>query len=592
MPIIAVDTETTGLNSFLGDRPFGISICNEEYKSSYIDFPITPNREVILPVNFIFCEYCVNDLESPYIDKVFWNAKFDILMLESIGIKVKGRIHDAMFAARCCNTDEHTYELKKLAYKYFDIAFTDEENLKEATRCARAAAKNKDGYKLAKAVEADYWLPKHFNSTCKLAEIYCNKDTFRTMKLWKFYEQGMKELGTRKTYDKEMALLLEVVLPAERTGVYAHREVIKRNIVFLYQRKTEIEKELAPLNPNSTQQVVKALMAKGIPLKEETDKGNIKCDQRILKEFRQYPIVNKLLEHSGISTGYGYFVNYANALTEEDVIHANLKQSGAKTWRFACSDPNLLNISNDETSGGEFVVNGRIAFGPRPGYVWYTCDYSQIELRIFAHRAGGKLLDAFIEGRDPHNETRMLVPFLAAKPKDIGRKLAKNTNFTLINVGGPKVLNQKYSMPMGEAIQIHGGFHAAYPEVKKRQYEIANYARQNGFIFNAFNDKIAVDPDKAYTATAMDVQSSAARLIKNAMLSLTRWFKQENIAAQILLCVHDELVIEVANWSDCPEVTESIKYIMEDHHGAFSIPTPVEIKLVMEHWGKKEAVNL
>lgn len=187
--IIAVDTETTGLYRWKGDKPFAIGICYENYDTEYISCLVNPKtREPQWSLSFVSTlgrtlEEIRIDLENPEIEKVFHNAKFDLHMLESIKIFVHGKVHDTILMARNCFTQEENYKLKHLAKKYINISDSDEKDLKQAVIKARRKAENK-----ADAVEADYFLAP------KLCERYCCIDTIRTMKLFQFYWEGLEQL--------------------------------------------------------------------------------------------------------------------------------------------------------------------------------------------------------------------------------------------------------------------------------------------------------------------------------------------------------------------------------------------------------------
>jgi len=212
--LIAVDTETTGLSPYLGDRLFAIGICyvnfinhDLECTPEYFSWPVDPKTR---NVNISYLDEKYRNIKEllidPSVTKVFHNAKFDIGMLAAAEINVKGQIHDTMIAARVCNTLEPTVGLKALAHKYLNIDMTDEVELKAAVRKARIQA-DKLGFLITKDkkdnISPDYWLCPD------LCKIYCQKDTIRTLKLWQFYQEAMlpQNLNVRHTYDKEIKLL-------------------------------------------------------------------------------------------------------------------------------------------------------------------------------------------------------------------------------------------------------------------------------------------------------------------------------------------------------------------------------------------------
>jgi DNA polymerase-1 len=615
MPIVAVDTETTGLLAWKGARPFAICIAGENLVEDYlyIQFEVNPYTRQVeydkVNTKLSNCDikWIRSFLANPKIDKVFHHRKFDQRMLEMAGFEIRGKCHDTAFAAKICNTLEPHYKLKPLAQKYLGVPITDQDALRKLVEKYRKTGKDK-GYLVGAGnsdIDEDYWLPNVFLPENDLNKIYCVTDTLdRTLGLWHFYEEGMNQLNVRHIYDREMELY-EVLYEMETKGLYTDYALIKQRIQELTFECLRIEMKLkekfGSFNLDSGQQVADVLYNKlKLPITDRTDpspkypNGQPKTDTPTLKKFRDNPYVDLLLQHSGWTTGKQYFVNYEHHYVKEtSTIHASVNQTDTRTWRLSCKDPNLQNVSNPETSGGLYVVNGREVFKPRPGYFWMVNDYAQLELRIFASRANEtKLIKAFLDGRDPHNETRENVPYLAGLPKEKGRKLAKNTNFTVINCGGAGVLLKKYGVPLDEGEPCIKGFYNAYPASKRRQKEAEQMGREYGYILNAYNRKLNVDPMYGYRATSYDIQSSACDLIKRAMIKLAKFFKQNLINGYMLLQIHDELIIELAmEYINDFVLFKDIIKIMEDHGGAFCIPMPVEAKIATENWSKKSLIK-
>lgn len=180
---VAVDTETTGLSPWTGDRPFVVSWCWNDGDTGYVRWKVDPfTRKVSVDPKDV--KFLKTFLSNEFIPKVFHNAMFDLRMLEAIGIKVKGRVEDTMFALRVLENDLMTYALKPVCERLFDISDDDQVALKEEVRKARRSGKRK-GYKLADAVEADYWLVED----PKFVVNYATLDVIRTARLWKLLEK-------------------------------------------------------------------------------------------------------------------------------------------------------------------------------------------------------------------------------------------------------------------------------------------------------------------------------------------------------------------------------------------------------------------
>lgn len=596
--LISCDTETTGLYHRKGDRPYAIGLGYEDGKTDYKDVVVDKNRQPYwdLTLDWVL-DNPIYQVTNPYIDKVFANAKFDIGMLASIGLEVKGKIDDVLLAAKICNNLEPTTKLKALCKKYVGIDDDDEKALQAQTIKARNQAK-KLGYKTADNVAADYWLCKALDNTNNLCEIYCRRDCERTIKLWQFYREALTEFNCWNTYNKEIALLLDVIIPLENRGIRLDKEKTSQRIFRLTKNIFKLEKIIKNgdtlLNLDSPKQLGKFLTEKlKLPLVEKTDGGDIATGTPILKKFKDNRTVRFLLRRGGYTTGRQQLLSYEEFCVG-DSVHGSLNQMNTRTWRFSFSDPNLQNVSNPETSGGEYVVDCRSVFIPRDGYFWIVADAAQLEHRIFVSRAGEpNLIKAYLDGRDPHNETRLRIPFLAKFPVGIGRKLAKNTNFTVINCGGANVLLERYDIPLEDGKPLIKEFYEHHPLAKKRQQDMASFAKQNGYIFNPYNRKLFINPEKYYQATSYDIQSGACDFLKYVMYNLARFFKKEKLDCHILLQIHDELIIEChKSYLGDPNLYRDIQAILNNNGGVFCIPTPFEMKETTTHWNDKKEICL
>lgn len=609
--IIAFDWETTGLLPHNGDRGFAISFCDEEENTRYWEFPVDlKTREVTYNYHLDnTLDYIMDCLQDPSIIKVGHNVKFDMYMAEKAGLKLAGQFNDTMIAARCCYTLEQSYGLKALAAKYINFPADDEKDLQDATIKWRKLAKKLD-YKcgIENNVKEDYWLEHHFSPDTHLVERYCVNDSIRTMRLWQFYSEGMKQLGVYHSYLEEMATM-KTLIDVEKRGVKVSLDETNRKIYQCVGKEIEyVTKARAmvgwDINLGSGPQLAKATKELGILIKERTKSSNSFPDGQVstaAKTLRKYKheheFIDVVLRHAGAVTGKQYFTNYLKhaikGVAGENIIHCNFKQGGTKTFRLSCSNPNLQNVSNDKTSDGSYVISGRSVFGPRDGYIWVCIDFKQLELRIFADRAQEQaLLEAFRNGRDPHNETREAVPYLAGKNEAVGRKLAKNTNFAIVFCGGPKALTEMVGIPLNEAQKIMAQYHQAFPEMKPYQIRIGNTGKMQGYITNAFDRKLNVDPDWAYRAASYVIQSSAADLMKFGMNKCHKFLQKEKLDTHIVLSIHDELVFEMNKKEFSLELVGHLKGLMEDHGGVFCIDTPCDVDIVTTRWSEKKELKV
>ncbi len=593
-----------------------------------VQFPVNPvTREVDYSKPSSRTEYglIIDFLADETITKVFHHANFDLRMLEASGHQNKGRIEDTLFASRCCYSLEESYGLKPLSDKYLKIPTDDESALKKSVIKARNLAKRKyPEYKLGKVLEEDYWLPHHLDSENNLCETYGVGDVIRNIQLWEFYEQGLTELGCWEAYNLEMEFL-QIVLEMERRGILFDEDQCLNEISKLWKDIAECKRAFhesipaairpeQPINIGSHIQLLSLLrQCPNLPFLENTT-GDLleKVVGPLAKEggplATDYPMLYWVLMLRGYEKGLSTFKSYIEFAIDDPIgcpfqptksIHATVNQGNTRSFRLSYNDPNLQQCANPKTSDGFNVVSGRGVFGPRPGYIWYCVDFKQLELRIFASRANEPtLLKVFREGGDPHDATRQKVPFLANKPKEVGRKLAKNTNFSVVNRGGKKVLNEKYGIPLNEGAQIIRELYAEFPDMEARQKWLYEYAKENGYIYNAYNRKLDIPEGIEYTcAPAYDIQGSAADFIKRSIIKAHKVLKTPRPDgtipdAHIVLQIHDEIVFEIKKEHCFKSFLLEIKTAIEDHDGVFNLPMQSEWAKTSTYWSEKSSKGL
>ncbi len=391
---LAIDTETTGLNPWLGDMPFGISFYDGKTRL-YFEWHVDPFTRKVTPDSQQL-KFCKRVLESPDSTKVFFHAKFDIRMMEvAYGIHTAMPFEEVMFMAFVCHTLEPSYKLKKLAEKYVGITADDEASLKKQVMTCRRKAK-KLGWKIGDEVAQDYWLPKALDKDNRMCERYCIKDSIRTMRLEELFQYGMDDLDMRKIYDKEMRLW-PIIYEMESRGMHVNEKVLAKEIAF-YDRLIPIRlkkfRDLAgvkDLNPDSPKQLVDLFYNK-LKFKKThvTKKGNPQVNDSALKEHMDSGVVRSLFKYRAASKANNSFFRRYQSLMVADhicdgyVLHPNFQQAKARTARLACKMPNFQNVPNIAITGSVEPIEARRPFGPRKGYWWYHFDFGQMEARIFA----------------------------------------------------------------------------------------------------------------------------------------------------------------------------------------------------------------
>ncbi len=429
---VAVDTETTGLVTWIGAAPYAVSMCFDDGTTRYWEWRVDPFTRSPNP-SISDVEEIRTIMEDPSIRKVFFNAQFDILMLETLGIKTLGPVEDASFQARSVDNLRPKYKLKPLADRLLGISSDDEKDLHKLAVRARVAAK-KQGWNLADAVEADYWMIAELWRRGVDAALlfkpgtlrtYALRDAIRTLELFELYNEIMGDLDAAHSDLRVLGSYLDEMerLPAflamQRRGVRIDEERMSETAAICRaDRDAALEKmrKVAgnEFNPNSPKQVSKVLYdTLSVAVTKRTKTGQPSVDAEVLMPLRHsYDFVEQLLRYrANDKAGSTFFDAYDRLAVRETenrvIIHPGYHQCGAaKTNRSSCSSPNLQNVSDPTTTNSkmaEYVVDVRQVFIPRDGYVWYCPDYDQLQIILFADMLNVKsMLDAIREGKDIH----------------------------------------------------------------------------------------------------------------------------------------------------------------------------------------------
>jgi len=448
---VAIDTETSGIMHWHGDKPFAVGLCDQDGNTAYVEWgvdPYTREPEVVEEdIEWLRALCARSDLP-----KIFHNAKFDCFMLETLGIPMAGPIHDTHIEARVAYNLEYTYQLKPLARKYLGIPIDDESTLREEVKKWRrhcqslnrqAAKTNSPLIKLGEVAEQDYWLPKCFNLDSEGCEQYCRMDTFRTMGLHLYYQEKFaNDPLLAAGYEAERELW-PIMVKLERRGMRLSPEKVKEELA---KARTALnkhhqsmlrmieEKGLRPhspeayatvvsledlvFNPNSPLQLRRLLYnppeqgGLGLTTTRTSDSGEYSTDKNALRELMTEPFVLELVGYRAAEQAIKlFFDKYLELMLPDPLapggmcVHPSVNQCGTTTFRLSCNNPNLQQVGNPKTAHANIgSYRPRIPFGPRAGHVWYAGDYAQQELRLFASIGQIPfLLQEISAGRDPNS---------------------------------------------------------------------------------------------------------------------------------------------------------------------------------------------
>jgi len=454
--VLAIDTETTGLDVRRGCRPFSVyTYDGNEYR--YWVWDVDPKtRMPIIPKKTI---KEITDYIDSFDRLVFHNYGFDIRMMKAVGIEFEweSRTHDTGImghVVHSAKTQAVRGKLKDMSVIFLEHPKDDEKALQKLVVSARRKA-SKLGWKIAEDVQADYWLPRQMavhegkpdsDPAHHVCDEYGCGDVLRTLSLYHYFLQGMRVEGLEEVYERERNLFPVIYSMMDR-GITVSK---KRLLTEIRKRATRISAaELAmkkvlsdeTFNPASTHQLRVALFDKlGFQPVRRT-KTSVSTDKSTIAALHSFAekdggpglsFLNALATYRKAATARGYLTEYMHDLIDGRLYYS-LKQNGTSTTRFSSQRPNAQNVGKGEDAidedGNPIVVDSlRTVFGPRKGRIWLAMDYSQLQLRIFAYISKEEgLIQAFLDGWDAHDYVAHRIYNLGPdeKPTKIQRRIGK-----------------------------------------------------------------------------------------------------------------------------------------------------------------------
>ena len=545
----AFDTETEGLEPLTAPL-VGMSFAIKEHEAWYVPVPADPQGAAGIVHRF------ASVLSHKDIRKIGQNIKFDILVLRKYGVKVAGPLFDTMIAHYLLNPELH-HGMDYLAETYLNYKPVPIEQLIGPKGKKQGSMRN-----------------------VPIEEIkeYAAEDADITLQLKSYFEPLMKQEDVESLfYDMEMPLIY-VLAEMEATGVKVDTQALKQSSVTLSNQLANLEKEIHGLagcefNINSTKQVGEVLFDK-LQLDSKAKKtktGGYSTSEEVLEKLRsKHPIVDKLLEYRGIKKLLSTYIDALPELINPTTgkIHTSYNQAVTATGRLSSTNPNLQNIPVRDEMGREI----RKAFiADNEECVFFSADYSQIELRIMAHLSGDPhMIDAFCEGEDIHAATAAKIYGLSpAEVSSDMRRKAKTANFGIIYGISVFGLAERLDIPRGEAKELIDGYFKSYPRIREYMDESIRAAKEKGYVETLFKRKRFLPDINSHNAIVRGyaernainapIQGSAADIIKLAMIHIHQRFEEENLRSRMILQVHDELNFNV--WKD---ELEKVKEIVLD----------------------------
>jgi DNA polymerase-1 len=559
------DTETTGLDPLQSDL-VGIAFSVNPHEAYYV--PFSHNRDEAT----LKLEKFRNILQNASIEKIGQNIKYDILVLSTYNIVVKGKLFDTMIAHYLMQPDlRHNMDFLARTYlNYLPVPIEDLIGKKGVNQ-----------------------LNMRLVDVEKIKE-YSGEDADITFQLKDIFEPKLKELGLTTLFtDMEMPLI-HVLAAIEKTGVKVDEKVLKDYSVILKGELQKLESEIYTLagsvfNINSPKQLGEVLFDK---MKISDDAKLTKTKQystgeeELVKYAGKHEIINKILEYRSVQKLISTYVDALPLLINHRTrrLHTSFNQAVTATGRLSSNNPNLQNIPIKEIRGREI----RKAFIPgQKDFVFLSADYSQIELRLMAHLSqDAAMMEAFVQNEDIHTATAAKIYKISnADVTREQRSRAKTANFGIIYGISAFGLSQRLNISRTDAKQLIDQYFETYPRVKAYMEECISLARTNGYVETLYgrrrmlsdiNSKNGMERGMAErNAINAPIQGSAADIIKIAMIKVYKAFQEKQLCSRMLLQVHDELDFEVAS-NEIEVVKTIVKYEMENAIN-LSVPLLVEV---------------
>lgn len=557
---LSLDTETTSTNAIDAEL-VGLSFSTEEFEAFYV--PVPAEREEAQKIVNIFKPV----YEDASILKIGQNIKYDLEVLAAYGVRLAGEMFDTMLAHYLLQPElRHNMDYMAEVYLGYKTIHIDE----------LIGPKGK-GQRSMRDLRPE-----------EVYE-YAAEDADVTLRLKNLLEPRLREAGVWPLFAEVEMPLVRVLAEMEMNGVRIDTASLKETSQMLTQRMNDIEQEIYQLageefNIASPKQVGEVLFGKMkiVEKPKKTKTGQYVTSEEVLQQLKgKSEIVGKILEHRGLKKLLGTYVDALPKLVNPRTghIHTSFNQTVTATGRLSSSDPNLQNIPVRGEDGKEI----RRAFVPEEGCLFFSADYSQIELRVMAHLSGDEnMQEAFREGYDIHAATAAKIyhETMDSVTRD-QRTKAKRANFGIIYGITVFGLAERLDISRHEATQLIDGYFATFPKVAEYMEQAKQTAREKGYAETLMHRRRYLPDITSHNATVRGfaernainapIQGTAADIIKIAMVRIYDRFRREGVRSKMLLQVHDEL-----NFSVYPDEREKVeRIVLEEMQGAYPLNVPL-----------------
>lgn len=565
---LSLDTETTSTDAISAEL-VGLSFAVEENQAFYV--PVPADHDAAQKIVDIFKPL----YEDPDILKIGQNIKYDYEVLRRYGVELRGRMFDTMLAHYLIQPELH-HNMDYMAETLLGYQTIHIEEL--------IGTKGKNQKSMRDLQPSQIYE-------------YAAEDADITLKLKNILEPKLKEAGVEQLFWEIEMPLVPILAEMEMTGVRIDTESLKETSRIFNERMAEYERKIyeeagESFNISSPRQVGDILFGKMkiVDKPKKTKTGQYVTSEEVLVQLKhKAPIVENILNYRGLKKLLGTYVDALPKLINPCTgrIHTSFNQAITATGRLSSSDPNLQNIPIRDDDGKEI----RKCFIPEPGCLFFSADYSQIELRIMAHLSGDdNMVEAFRVGHDIHAATAAKiwhVPVDAVTAEQ--RKQAKQANFGIIYGITTYGLAQRMNIDNREARQLIDDYFATFPKVQAYMEQAKETCRAKGYAETLFHRRRYLPDIHSKNATVRGfaernainapIQGSEADIIKVAMIRIHQRFQREGIRSKMILQVHDEL-----NFSVYPEEKEQVeRIVIEEMQRAYPLSVPLTADA---GWGK------
>jgi DNA polymerase I len=570
---VVVDTETTSVQPRWAEI-VGYSLCWQPGEAYYIPVRAPADEPQLDPAMAL--EALRPLLEDPTVRKIGQNLKYDLVVLRSAGVELRGEMFDTMVADFLLEPGERSHNMDDMARRFLRHQTITIDQL------IGTGKKQRRMDEVPVALVTDY-AAEDADVPLRIADLVAPR----------LAAEGMQQL-----FDELEMPLVAVLAEMEFNGIRVDVARLRELSGQFNDRIMRLEREIFEIagrefNIDSRIQLGQLLFDElKLPVMKKTKTGP-SMDAEVLEDLAPlHPLPAKVIEYRQNTKLKSTYVDALQELVHPTTgrVHTSFKQDVAATGRLSSQDPNLQNIPIRTEQGREI----RSAFLPGPeGWLLLAADYSQIELRVLAHFSGDATLrQAFADDRDIHAQVASEVYGVPLEEvSSAQRRNAKAVNFGVIYGQSPFGLAKGLGISKSEAAEFIERYFARYPGVDRFILDTLRSCRRDGYVSTIFGRRRPVSgvrnvdllrdkrqrtlPERIAVNTV--IQGSAADIIKRAMIQIHRRLGQEQLAAKLLLQIHDELVFEFP-----PEEESRLRtLVVEEMEQAVELAVPLKVDVAV-----------